>query len=347
MTNNTGLNLYKYRGGNQQIFERDLKSLADDCYWSAEIPTLNDPCEALINRNGYFESLNLLEKVIHSTISPDIDFQVIRIKMAELLEKALTVGVFSLSKNYDDELMWSHYGAAHHGFCIGYNMHFMERSLKKNFYNVLEVVYSKNPPEIKMMEQIMSRDLEMGMKQLLATKSLKWKNEEEIRIVTDKPGLHYYDYRAVRSIYFSLRISQEHKDQLMFALKGRGINYYQMQMASHAYRFHAMPVEDKYSSAPKYMYKIAPVMEGADDISGIQEHFKHHAAYINMAIEVARREPYCTEVIMAGFSFTCPIDKPIVFVHCQRSDQDYGNFEYSLPELDNLFINIGDHEKLI
>jgi len=342
LIHNTGLNLYKYRGGDQQIFERDLRSLVNDCYWSAEIPALNDPCEALINSDGYFESLSVLEKVIHTNVSPEVDFQAIRTKMSELLEKALTVGVFSLSKNYDDELMWSHYGAAHHGFCIGYNMYFMERSLKKYFYNILEVVYSERPPEIKMMEQMMSREPEMGMKQLLATKSLKWKNEEEIRIVTDKPGLHYYDYRAVGSICFGLRMSEEHKDQLMFALKGRGIKYYQMQMAEHAYRFHAVPVDDKYYSAPRYMYKIAPVMDGAGDVSGIQEHFKHHAGYIDKAIEVSRREPYCTAVIMAGFSFTCPIDKPIIFVHCQRIDQDYGNFEYSLPELDELYNKIID-----
>lgn len=342
MTNFNNISLYKYRGGDQNIFERDLKSLVDDCYWSAEIPTLNDPCEALINTEDYFESLNVLEMIVHTTVSVKVDFQGLRKKMDELLAKALTVGVFSLSKNYNDELMWSHYAAAHHGFCIGYNMHYMERSLKKFFYNLLEVVYSEIPPEIKMMEQMISRNPEMGMKQLLATKSLKWKNEEEIRIVTDKPGLHYYDYRAVKSIYFGLRMNEDHKDQLMLALQGRGINYFQMQMATNAYRFIAIPVEDRYSSALKYKYKIAPVMKGADDESEVQGHFKKHSGYLRKAVEVARREPYCVEVIMAGFSFTCPIDKPVIYVHCQRMDQDYGNFEYSLPELDELFGEISD-----
>ena len=127
------------------------------------------------------------------------------------------------------------------------------------------------------------------MKQLWVTKSLKWKNEEEILIVTDKPGLHYYDYRAIGSIYFGLRMSEEHRDQLMFALEGRGIKYYQMQMAALAYRFHAVSIDDKDSSVPRYMYKVAPVMDGAGEISGIQEHSKHHAGYIDKAIEVARR----------------------------------------------------------
>jgi hypothetical protein len=336
------LTLYKYRGGDELIFKRDLESLVNDCYWSAEIPSLNDPCEALINSEGYFESLKALDKAVHSAISSEIDFQVIRAKMNELLTKALTVGVFSLSRNFTDELMWSHYASAHHGFCIAYDMYYMERSLKKYFYNLLEVVYAETPPEIKMMEQIMSREPEMGMKQLLATKSLKWKNEEEVRIITDKPGLHYYDYRAVASIYFGLRMKDEQKEQLMFALKGRGIKYFQMQMASKAYSFLPFPVEDKYLSAPKYMYKVAPVMPGAEDISGVQEHFRKHSGYLNKAIEVARREPYCIKVITSGFSFTCPIERPVIFVHCQRSDIEYGNFEYSLGELDALYNSIED-----
>jgi hypothetical protein len=113
-------------------------------------------------------------------------------------------------------------------------------------------------------------------------------------------------------------------------------------MAANAYNFLAIPVEDEYHSAPKYKYKIAPVMKDADDESGIQEHFKKYSGYLSKAIEVARREPYCVEVIMSGFSFTCPIDRPVIFVHCQRTDQDYGNFEYLLPELDELYGKIED-----
>lgn len=262
--------------------------------------------------------------------------------MISVLDKVLTVGVFSLSKTYSDELMWSHYAAAHQGYCIGFNMHYLNRSLKKFFYNVLEVAYSPHPPELKLMEQLNAKFAEFGIQQLIGTKSLNWKNEQEVRIVTDKPGKHFYDFRSVASIYFGLRMSDEWKDELMNALKGRGIKYFQMQMAKDAYRFTAHAVPDRYDKVPPYRYKISPVAENAIDLTQIQPHFAHHSDYLKKAVEVARREPYCVEVIMCGFSFSAPIDCPVIFVHCKRSDFDYGNFEYSLPEIDRLFGEIED-----
>lgn len=338
----TGEILYKYRGGDQGIFERDLAALANDSFWAAEIPMLNDPCEALINSEGYFEELDSFEKVVHATVTTTIDFGTIRSKMNDLLTKARTCGVFSLSRTYHDELMWSHYAAAHHGFCIGYNMHYLKLSLVAYFQNVLEVVYSDAPPEIKMMEQVMSRDPKMGMEQLLATKSKNWENEEETRIVTDKPGMHTYDFRAVESIYFGLRMPDAQKDQLMLALQGRDIKYFQMQMAPNEYRFFAVPLADKFASGLKYKYQLAPVFSGADDEGGIQQDFKQHSGYLKKAVAIARREPYCLEVITSGFSFTCPVDQPVIFVHCKQSDKDYANFEYSLPQIDELYASISD-----
>ncbi|MNY78524.1 hypothetical protein D3C86_2188020 [compost metagenome] len=47
---------------------------------------------------------------------------------------------------------------------------------------------------------------------------------------------------------------------------------------------------------------------------------------------MARREPFCIEVSHSGFSFTSA--EPVVYVHCKRNDIDYGNFEYTLQEID-------------
>ena len=41
---------YKYRGAN---FERDLKSLEKNFYWSPKFDDLNDPCETLINTDPF------------------------------------------------------------------------------------------------------------------------------------------------------------------------------------------------------------------------------------------------------------------------------------------------------
>jgi len=336
------MHLYKYRGGDDGVFRRDLKSLVENYYWAAELHTLNDPCEAMINTSGYFEALGVFETAVRSTVSKDISFNKIRSKMNDLLAKVLTVGVFSLSKNCDDELMWSHYAAAHHGFCVGYNMEYLNRSLMQYFYNLLEVAYLPEPPELKVMEQFLSRDREMGMKQLIATKSLRWKNEEEVRIVTDQTGLHRYDYRSVDRIYFGLRMSDEQKEMMMEALKGRGIQYYQMEMAKAAYKFIPKLTADTHPNAQRYLYKVSPVMDGATDERYLHPQFKKYAGYLAMAAEIARREPYCNEVIMVGFNDRSPADQPIVFAHCDRSDKIFRNFEYSLLEIDKLYSEIQD-----
>ena len=342
MIPNLPLHLYKYRGGSDDTFNRDLRSLVESYYWSAAIPTLNDPCEALINTDNYFNDLNGFEKVVHSLVDKKIDVSAIRSATKQLLDKVLTTGVFSLSKTHDDELMWSHYGAAHHGFCVGYNMHYLKRNLKSYFYNVMEVGYEASPPEMNLMQQMLSKDKDAAILQLIGTKSTKWANEQEIRIVSDEPGKHQHDFRAIDEIYFGLRMSQAYKERLMFELKGRKIKYFQMEMAKGAYNFVANPITDNYKNAPSYLYKVSPVMDGAVDEKSVQPRFKHLTAYLQKAIEVARREPYCIEVVMADFSYTCPDDAPFIFVHCNRTDQEYSNFEYTLTEIDSVYNLITD-----
>lgn len=67
------MHLYKYRGGDEVIFKRDLNSLVENFYWGAAIHTLNDPCEALINTSGYFGELEVFEKTIQSLINKNIE----------------------------------------------------------------------------------------------------------------------------------------------------------------------------------------------------------------------------------------------------------------------------------
>src|SRR5689334_6814798 len=96
--------------------------------WAADIGTLNDPCEAMINTDTYYAELHALEELFVPLADVSDNFATIRCKVDELKKKALSAGIFSLTKDHSDELMWSHYAMAHQGFCIGYNMRFLERS---------------------------------------------------------------------------------------------------------------------------------------------------------------------------------------------------------------------------
>lgn len=79
-----------------------------------------------------------------------------------------------------------------------------------------------------------------------------------------------YDFRAVKAIYFGLRmpktqqdlyddnkklpdkLSQVSQEQVMEVLKGRNIKYYQMKFKSNSYEFEYIQVIDPYNDVEKY-----------------------------------------------------------------------------------------------
>jgi hypothetical protein len=44
---------FKYSGGDNQIFNRDLLAVTASYSWACDVATLNDPCEALIDSESF------------------------------------------------------------------------------------------------------------------------------------------------------------------------------------------------------------------------------------------------------------------------------------------------------
>ena len=105
--------VYKYRGGS---FKRDLQSLKNDTFWASNTKQLNDPYERFISIKDYQQQLNNLKNIFsqhraHLTLIEQSLKNIIDMKDTKL-------GILSLSKRYDDELLWAHYANSHKGFCI-------------------------------------------------------------------------------------------------------------------------------------------------------------------------------------------------------------------------------------
>lgn len=103
-----------------------------------------------------------------------------------------TVGVFSLTANYENILLWSHYADKHRGFCIGFDARKLylfcinylknleSRSLRGNQSIIFrDVRYTRNYPFINAYRTELN---ERTLTQLL-TKSIDWEYEHEYRIV--------------------------------------------------------------------------------------------------------------------------------------------------------------------
>ncbi len=148
---------------------------------------LNDPFECIPQRPTKTELKDAIEKV--SKKLPNVNVKEDVLNIEKLFNSAYQnvnndIGIFSLTKNWNNTLMWAHYTESHKGFCVGFNS-------KDEFFNdylstdleqsktVKEVVYSNERVKIPM-ELDTPR---LGFKPFI-TKSTDWAYEKEIRIIS-------------------------------------------------------------------------------------------------------------------------------------------------------------------
>ena len=254
------MKVYKYRGifenekAELTTFERDTSSLENNYFWGADFSTLNDPCESISTSDKLTKQskfiLSFLGRKTAKNFEPVIE------ALGNAYTRAKKVGVFSLSQTYNDELLWAHYANAHKGYCIEYDLDILLKTYKSvNIYN-FPVVYKKHPPSIDITDIIKAKDSIDIVKKMAGYKSLKWEYEEEIRLITDDVGEHTYDFQAVKSIYFGVRMEEDYKQKVMKRLKGRGIKYYQMVHLQNTYNFKRELVEDLYFNESNYLRQI-------------------------------------------------------------------------------------------
>ena len=225
------MKLYKYRA---DIY-RDLLTLVNNQIYAPTAHNLNDPAETIVNDSKMYEVFNLIEK-------SGLPINIAKDNYAKIIAQARTeLGIFSLSKTVFNELLWAYYTNGHRGFCIEYNLEELEKSLpKEQLHGIFSVQYKNEIPEfsIKSIANYLEND-EQFVKCLIATKSMAWEREEEIRITLYSSGLFEISPESVTGIYFGLRMSESDKELIKKTLKGRNIKYYQMKLKPNSYLLEA------------------------------------------------------------------------------------------------------------
>lgn len=230
--------VYKYKEINIiKDFERDLSSIENNQFWSSTIEQLNDPCEAITDTKKIKNLLRFISKIL-GFISEE-DLKLIDDNTDQVLSLDDKMGIFSLSKTPLDELLWAHYANSHKGYCLGYELEtLLESDGYKNIHSY-PVIYTKKPASIGYFDVIKNKSKEMIQK-FAFYKSKRWEYEQEHRIVTSKIGSNSYNYKALKSIYFGLRITDFDRDKIIDRLNGRGINFYQIKLEKNSYIFKAL-----------------------------------------------------------------------------------------------------------
>ena len=238
--------VYKYRSGNSN----DLTALKRNYFWAPDANNLNDPCETLLLSDKIIQQADVISRVFNKNAVAYNNFLAAEEKFKENIKN---VGIYSLSQTYNHELLWAHYANSHKGYCVEYELDLLLDNTKfRNGYH-FPILYKKTPP---LYDNGHINNIEVMVKEIVGVKSECWKYEEEYRITTDLSGPHIYDYKALKSIYFGLRMSDLQKRRIMSCLKGRGVKYYQMQQISKTYKFSAIEVPDYYGFEETYMNNI-------------------------------------------------------------------------------------------
>lgn len=329
---------FKYRSGDEATLARDLASLRDATFYAASRHMLNDPFEGRFDRASLdlqFDAVRGLFSVITPTASASFD--AVSAAANEVLEFVDKSGVFSLSYNPLQELMWAHYGGSHYGFCIGYDLEKLVE-FEPNVHHFFNVQYSNSVPVPRQSDLIFSESPLNILKKMLGMKSKPWAYEEEVRVISARPGLHEHDYRAVKAVYFGLRCPESTRSAVMEVLAGRSVTYEQVISPPSSYVLQTKKLPDLYDSTPKYKQNVAPISEGAIYPDYLKPELKQYADYLYKAAEIVRREPYCQEVINVDFSnFESKPGKPIIYAQYLRAPNKYVKKIFSLSEIDKQY----------
>lgn len=292
---------YKYRSGiglldkdGNCIFTRDINTIENNQVYLPTKDELNDPTEGFYNDEAIIALLEVLK---------DYSSEVKK-HYRGLLEKFENIGVYSLSKNNDNELLWAYYASGHTGFAIEYDIDILKESLNHNKYFQFvfdfDVYYVERIPQVDI-SVLHGKDSNRMLKTYLGSKSLSWKHEDEYRLIFEGKGLFDIDYRAITGIYFGCRMHDHEIDFIMEKLKGRGLNYYKMELIENSYKFKPKGIEDKHTNAPQYIvnsidYDIDELLMPANLLG--EEAYSYKDKLIE-ALEIVKREPLIKEIYIA------------------------------------------------
>ncbi|MDP2126743.1 MAG: DUF2971 domain-containing protein [Pseudohongiella sp.] len=292
---------YKYRS--ESTLERDIQGLEECYFYAPTADQLNDPTEGVINDQLVLGLVGLLGQPVEDSLS-------------NLLKLRHSVGIFSLSKNIQDEVMWAHYGESHLGYCIEYDVRRLMLEPRTQ-WSLLPIKYSGYPPEFRL-QDLLGPNGESIEQMLIGYKSERWNYEEEVRIVTARSGKNHYAQAAVTGIYFGCRCNKKLEEKVRNSLSGRGVKYYKMNYPNSTYKlqFHELPYDRVLDGEPTI--NLAPISEQAISTERELGEYAYLHPKLIKAVERVRKDPSCIQIEFASVS-KIPPNEGMLFVQFQTA----------------------------
>ena len=145
------IKLYKYQSF--QSFENFYANsyLQDKVHFS-NWNELNDPLEGYFRHNYYQELTGIIDQKNH-------------------------IKILSLADNYQNMVMWAHYGSIHRGICLEYTIDDVNLNLDENF-SLQRIQYQDDFPSVNN-----DKDFKENAISILSHKLSPWNYEKETRIL--------------------------------------------------------------------------------------------------------------------------------------------------------------------
>lgn len=293
---------YKYRSGRgtkdgegKDVFERDMELLQKDTIYIPTVEQLNDPAEALVDDGVFKAQLKLLSPLVSNEVLYRFQESV-----DGFFEKIRSCGIYSLSKEIRNELMWAYYASGHTGYAIIYDTDVFANSFEQGQWGgmyEIDVKYSAKIPRFDISK--IDKQMEVILSCVVGTKSKAWGHEAEHRLIFDNGGRQLkIDYRAIKGFVFGCRMEEEDIDYVMKGMAGRGLKYYKIVLKDDSYKLLLEPLTDKYPSTEKYRpnkveFNVDEFLEADRYIGGVGYKYR---PYVESALGQVSCEPFVTSI---------------------------------------------------
>ena len=248
---------YKYRPlfveQDGSLSEKTIESVIDPVcrgyYYLPNRKQLNDPIEGMFENQIYNSVAGLLQSVEAIGEAQDLKHSIIDY-MNQIDHTNDNSGVFSLTADSIDELMWAHYANSHHGVAIEYDLEKLLRFSANHRTHSFPVRYADAPPAIEM--PLAGQDPKAIVMAILGNKSVKWSHEQEHRIIIENVcGPVPHDYRAVKSITFGFRVHDSVREKVYELTNNQVLEYYEIDIPPDEYSLKRSLIASMPGSKPK------------------------------------------------------------------------------------------------
>lgn len=198
-------------------------------YMSLENLSLAD-MEDVIKGNVYMANASRMNDVFEGAVFGTLSSDKMNFNETQRIQNEICLKSFTYAK--DSNLMWSHYGNAHKGICVGYNF---SKAPSDVCSHLFPVQYSNARFFHENIQNVQSHPF------VYLRKSLCWKYEKEFRLIYKRDELYVnepIEIDCVEDLIFGMRVCPQKRSEVIELVKSKkpNIRLYQTKQKENSFK---------------------------------------------------------------------------------------------------------------